>query len=165
MPTPATKNDLIETMLSRRAEFDALLARVPEGRLAEPGAAGEWSVKDILAHLNRYVRWLAERLHEQLRGESYAPTATDMMHFEERNRVYHEQDRHLPLADVLAEWHSAHEHLMAGVQAHSEAFLLQPQTFPGAPQPIVVADMLRSEVYDHYRQHVPSIEAWLADRG
>jgi ketosteroid isomerase-like protein len=164
MDEQMTKASLLETLQAKRAEWDALLAEVPEARMTEPGVAGEWSVKDIIAHLTRYERWMGDRMHENLRGETYVPTETDAMHFDERNNVFFQQDRNRTLPDVQAESRVAFQQLVEAVQAHTEAFLIEPQQFEGAPQPIVVWQMVRSEVYDHYGEHVPSVKRWLASR-
>jgi hypothetical protein len=157
-----SKAKLIETLRSRRAEWDALLAMVPPARMEEPGVAGHWSVKDIIAHITYYERWMADRMHEQLRGESYTPTSLDQMHFEERNVLIYEEYRGRSISDVLSDSRQVFQRLMEAVQAHSEAFLIDPQRFEGAPGPVVVWQMLQGDVYDHYPQHMPSIKSWLA---
>lgn len=54
MTRPNTQSGLLEQM---NDEFDRLLATVdlipPESR-SEPGACGEWSIKDLLAHLDAW---------------------------------------------------------------------------------------------------------------
>jgi hypothetical protein len=162
MDDQMTKARLLEILRAKRAAWDALLARVPAARMTEPGVAGEWSVKDIIAHLTHYTRWLGDRMHEQLRGESYNPNAMDAMHWEERNPLVFAQNRDRPLAAILAEDKAAFQRLLAAVEAHSEAFLVEPQHFEGAPGPVRVWQMLRGDVYDHYGEHIPSIEHWLA---
>ena len=157
-----TKAGLIDTLRTRRAEWDAALAQVPEDRMTQPGAAGRWSVKDIITHITSYERWMADRMHEVLRGETYVPTELDQLHYEPRYDRIYEIERDRPLEEVLAESRQVFPRLMAAVQAHTEEFLIQPQQFEGAPQPIVVWQMLRSEVYDHYGEHIPSILAWAA---
>jgi hypothetical protein len=97
-------------------------------------------------------------------GEVYQPTEWDMMHFDERNILIYQKFRDHPLPDVLAASRQAFADIIAGVEAHTEAFLTEPQQFHGMPQPILVWDMLRSEVYDHYRQHIPAIKNWLTVR-
>lgn len=157
-----TKAKLLKTLRSRRAEWDATLAEVPESWMTERGVAGEWSVKDIIAHLTYYERWYADRLHEQLRGEYYTPTEIDAMHYDERNEHIYQQNRDRPLDDVLAESRLVFQRLIEGVAGHSEAFLTEPQEIEGAPGPVIVWQMLRGDVYDHYAQHIPSIREWLA---
>jgi hypothetical protein len=164
MEDQMTKAQLLGTLRSKRAEWDALLARVPAARMIEPGVADHWSVKDIIAHLTHYTRWIGDRMHEQLRGESYTPTVMDAMHWEERNPLVYEQNRDRPLAAILAEDQEAFGRLLAAVEAHAEEFLIEPQQFEGTPGPVLVWQMLRGDVYDHYGEHIPSIERWLAAR-
>jgi uncharacterized damage-inducible protein DinB len=163
MHEPMTKARLLDLLRTRRAEWDALLAQIPEGWMTEPGAAGYWSVKDVIAHLSYYERWYADRLHEQLRGENYAPQPIDLMHFDERNAIIYEQNRDRPLEAVRAESREVFQRLIEGVEAHTEAFLTEPHEFEGAPGPVLIWQMLRGDVYDHYPQHMPSIREWLAD--
>lgn len=162
MMEPMSKARLLEILHAKRAEYDEAVAGVPMAHMAEPGAAGHWSIKDIVAHLTYYERWMADRMHEQLRGETYEPTPLDMMHWDQRNDLVYEGIKDKPLADVLADSQDAFIRLIESVAAHSEAFLLEPQQFSGLPQPILVWNMLRSEVYDHYGQHIPDIRAWAA---
>lgn len=164
MDDQMTKTKLLETLRSKRAEWDALLAEIPVAEMAEPGVAGEWAVKDIIAHLSYHERWYADRLHEQLRGEVYTPTETDRMHFDQRNDLVFQQNRDRSAADVLAESRQAFERLVEGVQANSEEFLIEPQHFEGAPGPVAVWQMVRGDVYEHYGLHIPSIKSWLAAR-
>ena len=156
-----TKERLLDLVQSRRAEWDALVALVPRERMTEPGVAGHWSVKDIIAHLTYYERWFADRLHEELVGQRYTPNELDMMG-DARNDIVYEQTRDQPLEMVLDESRAAFERLIAGITAHSEAFLTEPQQFEGPPQPMIIWQMLAGDVYDHYPQHIPSVRAWLA---
>ncbi len=165
MDVQMTKSRLLATLRSKRAEWDAVLAEVPVGQMDEPGAAGDWSVKDIVAHLTYHERWFADRLHETLRGETYVPTEMDRMPFDERNHRIYQQNRRRLTAEVLADSQQVFQRLVEGVQAHSEAFLIEPQQFEGVPEPVTVWKMLRGDVYEHYGEHLPAIKSWLATRG
>jgi uncharacterized protein (TIGR03083 family) len=159
-----TKAKLIETLRAKRAEWDAVLAEVPEDQMTEPGVAGEWSVKDMITHLTHYERWFADRLHEYLRGESYTPTEMDRMDFDERNDRIFQQNRNRPLPEVLAESRQVFQRLLEGVQAHAEEFLIEPQQFEGVAEPLTVWKLLRGDVYEHYGEHVASVKNWLVSR-
>jgi len=141
MDDQMTKSKLLETLRSKRAEWDALLAEVPVERMAESGVAGEWSVKDIIVHLTYHERWIADRLHEGLRGESYAPNEIDAIPFDERNEIVFQRNRNRPLSDVLEESRQAFRQ--------------------GAPGPITIWKFLRGDVYEHYGLHTPAIRSWL----
>ena len=59
MSQPVSKNELIEAMESARNILDSLIDQIERSTMTLPGVSGEWSVKDILAHLTAYDRWLA----------------------------------------------------------------------------------------------------------
>ena len=162
MNKPMTKVELLDLLKSRRNEFDAAVSAIPQASMLEPGAAGHWSVKDIIAHLAYYEGWMADRLQEQLEGKIYTPTQLDMMHWEPRNTIIYEQNKSRTLDDVLKSSKATFDRLVAAVEAHEEAFLFEPKIFEGAPGPVIPADMIRSEVYDHYPQHIPSLKEWAA---
>jgi len=103
---------------------------------------------------------MADRLQEQLEGKTYTPTQLDMMHWEPRNTIIYEQNKDRTLDDVMRASSDTFDRLAKAAEAHDESFLFEPQTFEGAPDPIVPADMLRSEVYDHYPQHISSLKEW-----
>lgn len=159
-----TKAELLGLVHSRRAEWDAIIAQIPQEWMTELKAIGDWSIKDIIAHINYYELWMAERLHENVRGEVYYPNEWDMMHWDARNALIYQRDKDLSLDFVLATSKQAFQKLVDGIEANTEAFLTEPQQFQGMPTTILVWDMIRSEVYDHYRQHIPSMETWLTIR-
>ncbi|MBZ0299174.1 MAG: ClbS/DfsB family four-helix bundle protein [Anaerolineae bacterium] len=158
---PMTKGMLLDTLRSKRAQWDGFVAGIPKDRMTEAGAAGKWSVKDVIAHLTYHERWIADRLHEQPRGEGYAPKEIDAMSDDARNEVIYQRERDRPLQEILADSQAAFARLMEGVEGHTEAFLTEPHEFEGAPEPIIVWQFLRDNVYDHYSLHMPSIRHWL----
>jgi hypothetical protein len=157
-----TKSRLLATLQAKRTEWEAVVADFPAAHLTDPSVAKGWSVKDIIAHLAHYERWIAERLEEHLRGETYVPTEMDDMDFNEANILIFQANRDRALADVQAESQQVFQRLVAAIEAHSEEFLIEPQHFAGMPEPIAIWMLIRSNVYDHYREHMPAIKTWLA---
>jgi hypothetical protein len=51
MPRPTTKQQLLEMIDVERSALEQLLAELSPEQMVEPGIVGEWSVKDVLAHL------------------------------------------------------------------------------------------------------------------
>ena len=43
--------ELLDTIRAERGHWDAILTEIDEKRMSEPGIAGAWSVKDIVAHV------------------------------------------------------------------------------------------------------------------
>ena len=46
-----SRSDFLDEVHRARAEYDAIRARIPEDRMTEPGVIGNWSVKDVIAHV------------------------------------------------------------------------------------------------------------------
>ena len=157
-----TKAGLLNELRAARAEWDALMTEVGTARMTEPGAAGDWSVKDVIAHLTSYNRWFVQASEAHFRGEMPPLDGTEDMDFEQRNLFRHQQTRDHSLADVQTESRQVFDRLLEVVEAHSEEFLTQPQQFEGAPGPLLVWKMLEGDGYEHYRDHMRSIRAWLA---
>ena len=78
--------------------------RIGTGSMEEPGADGEWSVKDVIAHVTAYERKVLKRLQAHERGEKYTPTSYDQLKdIDQRNAYYHAQDVGRSLYEVLAD--------------------------------------------------------------
>ena len=48
--------DLLAQLRSENEGWEGLLAEIGEDRMDEPGVAGAWSIKDIVAHLAAWRR-------------------------------------------------------------------------------------------------------------
>ena len=72
--TPTTKTELLERIDAERAGWETLLSEVGEARMEQPGAAGDWTFKDVVAHLNGWRKRTVDRLQAASRGEAPPPT-------------------------------------------------------------------------------------------
>ncbi|MEO7913280.1 MAG: maleylpyruvate isomerase N-terminal domain-containing protein [Roseiflexaceae bacterium] len=161
MEQQISRASLLHELCTARVEWDALMAEVGERRMTEPGAVGDWSVKDVMAHLTSYSRWFVNASEAHFRGEPPPLDGTEGMDFEQRNLFWHQQTRDRLLAEVQAESQQVFRRLLEVVEAHSEEFLTQPQQFEGVPAPLLVWKMLEGDIYEHYREHIRTIRAWL----
>lgn len=64
-----TKARLLAELRAARGEWDTLMAAVGEERMTEPGAAGDWSVKDVIAHLTSFDQWFVKASEAHFRCE------------------------------------------------------------------------------------------------
>ena len=149
--------DELLTLLEREwADWEALIARAA-GRLTEPGACGEWTFKDVIAHATYYQRFGGELIGAAVRHvEVPAEIRVDV---ERRNQWFYALDRDRPLADVLAEARQVHRALVERVRAMSAEEL---RRHPVAWQPWPAWRWLLHLTHEHYPEHVPGLEAWLA---
>src|SRR4051812_4939579 len=106
-----TVDELVQNLTASRVEFEAFLAEIPADLMEVPGAAGDWSVKDILGHIGMYEAWTADWIRE--RAWPKVPSEYDFMETDQRNDAYFEFTRHRPLDEVLAEEIAAYRSLLA----------------------------------------------------
>jgi len=154
------KSQLIQILRDNRQEFDKSLRQVPEAFLDNHIVSGSWSVKHIVSHLNYYEEWYANRLEEIANGKDYISTEYDGMHWQKRNIIIHEQTKDIPVDVVMAKSRAGFERLLAAVTATPEQILIEPQEL-GGPHPLIIWQVLRGDVYDHYLAHVKIIRNWV----
>ena len=161
---PKTVADLVNRV---QYEWSALLhvvKSVSHEQMCTPGPDG-WSVKDVLAHLADWERFLllnqfqARPPHEALQVDE---TMLGRPDFDELNATLYERNRDRPIADVLADLHQTHSQLLAALEQMSDSDLTQPVDAIFKAVPLVA--VVRSITYHHYKEHRGMIEAILDSR-
>jgi hypothetical protein len=153
-----TKAELLTMIRTARAKWERLLAQIPSAWLTEPGVAGEWSIKDIIAH----ITWGERENIGVVRAHAVVGSELWQLSEDARNAAVFEQNRARSLEEVLSESMRVFEEYMAAVESLTEEELNDPSGFPGTPAGWRPWRML----YDpnHYEEHGQSIAAWLARR-
>jgi hypothetical protein len=135
LDAPVTTAGLIERVRRAYQDFTGAIASVPKEELTSPGAIGEWSVRDVIAHVGADELWMAGQL-EALRMEilptaamSYGietpvPDGIDLSTQDGRNAWQRERLGDLSLDDVRAmaseaqrgSWRSSPRSTMSGLR-------------------------------------------------
>lgn len=145
-----------EFMREMTVEWEALqksLAGIPVEKMTAPISAGEWSVKDIIAHITWYEREMIGVVGQR------ALVGSDLWNLplDERNRAVYEQIKDITTAQVLAEAAEVHDKLMGLLQGLSDEELNQPPLFNDMPPQWIPGDLIASNTYEHYREHLKTI--------
>ena len=155
----STREDQVEKLLKRLdtawAAFIESYAGLPDARLTEPGAMGDWSVKDILAHV---TTWEEEALkHLPLIVEGGRPPRYSMKYggIDAFNAQMTEQKRGLSLADVRRQLDETHRRLVDFIRSAPGDQLARETRF---------RRRLRLDTYGHYPKHAEAIRAWREQR-
>ena len=158
------KAALLEAIRAERAALEEMLAGLSPERMLEPGVEGEWSVKDILAHIVAWEGWMIRWTGQLQNGESpLDPTPAETWDDVDRmNAENHERNRERILDDVRADFRRSYADACALVESLPEEALQQehPDTWPHGHLWQGVA----ANTCWHYREHVDSIRAYI-ERG
>ena len=137
------------------AAFEGSYAGLSESELLIPGVTGDWSVRDIIAH----VTWWEEEalthlplVREGGRPPRYSETYGGIDAF---NALMTERRRALTLAEVLRQHHEVHQRLIEYVRAAPEELFARETRF---------RRRLRLDTYGHYPKHARAIREWRRSR-
>ncbi|HMM29924.1 MAG TPA: DinB family protein [Aggregatilineaceae bacterium] len=146
-----TKQQLLDKLENAWADLQASFAGLSEAQMTEPGVTGEWSVKDILAHVTTWEEEALRMLPLILDGQTpprYADLYGGLNAF---NAQMSAQKRDLPLAEVLAQLDATHRRLIEVVQRAPDDQITRETRF---------RRRLRLDTYSHYPEHARAIRAW-----
>lgn len=160
------KHQLLDKIDHEAQIWDEFLHQVGRDRMEQPGATGDWTFKDVVAHLSGWRSQTLARLEAARQGQTTAPTIwpndwdeDDDNDLEKINQWIYEQNRDRNLDDVLAESRQQFRQIRETVAAIPEETLFAPNRFAwlkGRP----LADVAH---FDHFHEeHEPVLRGWLA---
>ena len=156
------KSELLNWLQEEYQRWEAFLDQIGEARMDQPGVAGDWSMKDIVAHLTGWNRWLVLRLEAAGRGEPEPPPLwpAHVQAEDEINAWIYESNRERSLREVMDEMQQVHQQLLTFIKGLPDDVRIEQdwrivwlgdQRFPAG------------EFFDHFRDdHEPDVRAWLA---
>jgi hypothetical protein len=152
-----TKSELLGQIRSEHGLLEATLARLTHPQMLLPGVDGEWNVKDALAHISTWERWMIQWTNSLLRGEkpdTPEPWDVDRMNAETFARV-----KEFALADVLEEFRLSYWDSVALAETLTEKQLQtsHPNTWPIG----LLWEGIADNTSRHYKQHRGDIQVWL----
>ena len=124
------------------ASWQALLAAVegiPDARMAEAGAVGEWSVKDVLTHVAYWDTPAQNGADGAQQAEEEWQPVNERVAAERAN---------WSLAEVRQNLHETHQRMLAALDS----------------QPNIDPEQVRSD-WEHYDEHAAEIRAWRVHEG
>jgi len=165
----STKGRTLADMRAAWDETEAVLSTIPEDRMLSVGVTDEWSVRDLLAHIAGYERYVSALILGDLEGrkpttkEFYGrddePSAEDDANDDTSNAWVVDYARKQPLHATLAEYHWAHDQMIRAVEACSDADLEDPSRFPSLNGKTLLS-ILPGQCMGHHREHLPQLKAF-----
>jgi len=145
------KSELIQKMTESRAEFEGLIAQFDDERMLRPVLPGNWTVKDVLAHMAWWARRAQLVISAVLAGQEPV-YSLDEKDLDNVNRKIYEDNRLLSLADVRREEAESYRALFALVESLSADDLGNSSKFAwmnGAPLSVLA----EWNTFGHYDEH------------
>ncbi len=163
------KQDFLDKFNQDRLRWDKLVSEVGESRMEIPGVMGEWTFKDVVAHLTGWRKRTVVRVHAGCGGQRHEPLpwpaemggdadVEDETDPEPINQYIYTANRDRPLREVLEESHAVLDQLEKALAALPESAFEDAKCFGWLEgKPLGESDML-GHLHD---EHEPDIYRWL----
>ena len=160
-----TRAQLQDLLWHMRADTERLVAQAGPTRMELPGAAGDWSLKDVVAHLAAWRWWSVARMEGAAHNtEPTPPWGSDLSEegagVDQINEQFHAAALARPVAEVLADSRATFDRLEAALMALPEADLFAPCRYPWLDG-YRAADIVLGSAAHLYEDHEPAISAFL----
>jgi hypothetical protein len=145
------RQQLLKKLDKAWVEFKESYARLSDSELTEPGVTGEWSVKDIIAHVTWWEEEALKHLPHILKGgipPRYSVTYGGIDAF---NAQMTELKQGLSLSEVLRQSDETHRRLVDYLESTPEEQYTKETRF---------RRRLRLDTYSHYPIHARAIREW-----
>lgn len=154
--TPDELRAIEQELIAARDEFTAALADMDPTLLTAPGLAGEWSAREVIAHIGYWVGHAAEALHHAAEGRT-ADFGEDELDVDERNAVVARVASETDLATVRQREAAAYEALLEALRTADPGWLEERVSYGDS-----LEQVLRDDGADHYREHTADIRGWFS---
>ena len=113
------------------------------GDPSQPGFTGEWSAKDLIAHLGRWEAVAVEAISGLRKG---AGPAEDYDDYEKWNELWAREDRDISWEVARERWRQSHQELRALLSE------IKPEEWDDS-----VRTWVESSTYGHYEEHLSAL--------
>lgn len=163
-----TKQELLSHLEASREQFLNCIDDLSENELTEPGVVGEWSIKDLLAHLSRWEAELIQLLWQVKTNQRpsslhFDPRLSDDAFMDEVNLDWFRQAQSRPLERVLEDFHAVRNQTILRIEQFTDKDLFDPHRFP-LIKGRTLATYIENDSYGHEEEHLPDVQKWIAQQ-
>lgn len=145
-----TKNEFLHNLTTARQQWDLAWKNASLSSLPEHSAPGEMNRRDILYHVAWYEREMVEVLTlRALVGSPWWDLSQD-----ERNAHILLEGQPVPAAEAFTQEQQVYAELLALLEKASDEELEQARFFADMPQDWKPWEMIASNTYEHYPDHL-----------
>ncbi len=150
--------DALSQLAATRAELHALINSCEPEALERKGAVGDWSAKNVLAHLAAWEAWVVEALPERMRTGATPAHLRERLADEERFNAEEIAEREeLTVDEQIIELERYRDELLAWLATLDQAAVSRPQ--PWGTWLGTLPEYLIEALRDHEAEHIAALRA------
>lgn len=132
MPKATTKNQLIKNVQKERLALEKLLAALTPEQMTQAKAEGEWSTKDVLAHLVEWETMVMKWYAAGVKGKTPAVPSEEFNwgQLPQLNHTNYLKYRNKPLEQVQREFKASYKKILQIIESIPEKELFTRGQYP-----------------------------------
>ena len=150
-----TKDHVLKRLNDAWLALKQSYADLADSQLSESGVTGNWSIKDILAHVTTWEEEALKHLPVILKGGRPRRYSAEYGGIDAFNSMMTKHKAGLAVSDVLKQLDEIHSRLLDYVQRAPEEQFTRETRF---------RRRLRLDTYSHYPKHANAIRKWREGR-
>jgi hypothetical protein len=153
------KKEIILALEHGRVQFLQAIEGLSDEQMQQPGVVGEWSVKDLLAHLSLWEAELITLLWQLKQGQKPSYPTLNNQDVDRLNEQWFRENRTRPLERVLADFLAVRKQTIRQVERYIDSELNDPKRYPalgGEP----LEEWIAGDSYRHEAEHEAQLRAW-----
>ncbi|NUM43548.1 MAG: ClbS/DfsB family four-helix bundle protein [Anaerolineales bacterium] len=162
------KSDLLKWLKEEYRQWETLLDQIGPSRMDQPGVNGNWSMKDLIAHMTYWHPRLTTRLQAAQRGEPDPPPPwpPHLQTDDEINAWIYETYHDRPVHEVLEDTKQIFQQFLAVIEGLPDDVRVEEVQHNDRAYYVVWVGEKRfpaGEFFDHFHDdHESDVRAWLA---
>ncbi len=153
-----TKDELIKNIETEWENLQAALDGLTEEQLHQPGVVGEWSVKDVLAHITAWQTRLITTLFKAEKG--FVPdTIEGGPTVDQLNEKFYREMKDRSFDQVWDDLDASYHQILTRLENWKDKDLFDPKRYKwmkGRP----FAEYIAGDSHEHYAEHAAQIRDW-----
>lgn len=155
-----TRDELLNELRAARAELLEVLESIPEAERETPGACGEWSLKDVLVHLNHWEGETITLLYTLKRGAPITSILLDpKLDVDACNARWVAMAKERPWERVWSDFLGVHTQLLRRVAEFTDEQLFQAGLHPKLGK-TPLWRIIAVCAFEHEREHAEGLRVW-----
>lgn len=150
------KQQILDKLEKAWLEFNESYAGLTDEQMQQPGVVGDWSVRDLLAHISWWEEEALKHLPTILEGKRPPRYSVTYGGIDAFNAQMTERMNGLTLGEVRRKAQETHQRLLAYLGTIPEEQFTTETRF---------RRRLKLDTYGHYPIHTEAIRAWRANPG
>jgi hypothetical protein len=152
MQRSSRKTEILEQISATHLLLEAHLFSLAELQMLQPGVNGEWTVKDLVAHITWWEQHLLRRLRTG-QDDLYQDGVSVQVSTDQANALTFVANRSRPLSEILDEFSASYKEMLAGIEALTEEDIAQAEIY----------EAIAWDTFRHYPEHTAMLQAWMRE--